>query len=398
MNKPSYVLAIFTVIFGGALIALRSDPEDLDRGSNRRAVVRHTNQLPDNRVVPEVHVHGRVFDRLGWPVGNTQIAVRSAVDQEPVSAGEADAAGVFRLQLTDNTPVDLTFRAPGHADEVVRVFPARRGPIFVTLGPQLPWNESNTLEPWRAGELAGEAYVKDPDGSLLADAEVVVCETGLTARSDENGRFRIGLPDGPCRLLVRHGERAVAEMELPAPTQRQGLMPLRNVVVEPGLVMEGMVTTPAGDGAVGVPVHVQGQGVDTWTLTGEGGAFRVAGMLPGVYRVVAAAFEGALGLGEEIALAADTSLVQLRMRDERPIDLHVVRDGEGLPRVHVLCREEGGLRTAHAQADENGYVQLRGLAHVEPRFEVRKDQDWTVLPVVAFEPSASRLVVAAEDD
>ena len=88
----------------------------------------------------------------------------------------------------------------------------------------------------------------------------------------------------------------------------------------------------------------------------------------------------------------DLDLQDLSLVAEQPLRIQVVGErGEPRADAHVVA-EESGLRTTHAQADEFGWVLLRGLAGGGFRFEVRSAGDFR--PLLVVRRDGDRLIVA----
>jgi len=394
MPKPSYVLILFTVLFGGFLAIVR--PAARTAADFRpKAPVVVQNPSPDTRIPEKVVLRGSLHDRFGRPVGGAMIEARPAVGGEVLVRGETAADGSYALALADTSPVDLLLRAQGLGAIAVRRFPARRLHRSDTLGPELPWlgDAAPPLPPWSAGLLAGEGFVKNLNGELVPGALVVVEQTGLSARTDDNGRFRVGLPGQSCTLRVRSTAGEIARVDLEPSTRPQGLVPVPDIVLRPGLALEGMVTRPDGSVGAGVTVRVEAPGIDLVTVSDAAGGFHFVGLSDEPATLTGRAHDGALPVRTVVRPGGDASIVHLQLLAERPLRVQVVREGLPVPGVHVYCTEESGLRRGYAQADDQGIVQLRGLAGRAPSFEVRADGTWEPQVVRDYDAAAGILVL-----
>lgn len=360
-----------------------------------------TNPSPDTRAVGPVVLRGAVVDTRGEPVVDAAVRVTSAAGGEIRAELRTDAQGSYQAALRDSSPVDVTIEADGLGPSRSRRFPARRARPVTVLGPRLPWNGDGIADDgdWVASAIAAEGFVKGDGDELVPGALVVVEETGLSTRSDEIGRFRIGIT-GSCTLRVTSDDGRVGTLELSEIPRRQGLLPIPDVRLEPGLSLEGVVTQADGAVAAGVAVKLRAEshrGFERWVTTDAAGAFQVDGLVGEPLLVSVAPTRGGLGVSARVVPGRDASVVHLKMVAERPLRLQVVHgSGRAAAGVHVFATQAGGLRRAYAQADDAGFVGLRGLAAQAAdaiEFEVRAAGTLADVAVLAFDAEGLRLTV-----
>jgi hypothetical protein len=291
--------------------------------------------------------------------------------------------------------VELQVTTPNHAVRWEWVHPAAEEPLVLVLDERLPWvTEFRNPHPApEATGLAGDGFVQDQAGEPVRGALVTVRETGVCVRTDEVGHYTIPLPFGTATVFACDPTGLVAGAEPYTPPDRQGRTPLPTMVMLPGATLRGVLRNPDGDPMAGAALVLEGEGIRRRTEAAENGLFQVPGLLGGDYELTVLPCRGFLGFDVPVQIAGDDlDLQDLSLVAEQPLRIQIVGErGEPRANAHVLA-EESGFRTTHAQADELGWVLLRGLAGGLFRFEVRSAGDFRSLLVVGRD--GYRLIVA----
>jgi hypothetical protein len=269
--------------------------------------------------------------------------------------------------------------------------------MFIALEPSAPWDAPLVDAP-AAAAVIGEGIVRSEDSKPVANALVIVAETGALARTDDTGRYSIALAPGQSTLIVQAPDSAIAANGLagrsePLPTPvGKALTPLQDLVVHPAGALRGTVRSHDGQPLRGVPLFLTGNGLHRSMATGDSGSFRIAGLAPGNYELRTSAFRGALGASVRVLLdrpVVDCEL-HLAAASEKRVQI-VTESGNPVARAMVETRV-AGLRCGVDRADDNGWVQVRAADH-SAEYEVRNAEDFAPLRVVA-NAAADRIVVA----
>lgn len=360
--------------------------------------------MQPSRPVATETVVGSVLDTMGFLLVGAEVRAGQA-------RSRTDADGRFALEVARCAAVDLRVDSQGYRGSIVRAAPLAGEPVVVALEPAAPWDAAAGAIGAGAGDgeqdgagallpadLFGEGLACDDRGRPLEGAFVVVAETGAMTRADAAGRFRVPLARGEvATLLLHHPGSAAGLAGRAAPfaaPDRRGLAPLPDLVGAPAAAIRGTVRAADGQPLQGVPLQIVAGGVVRAVASGEGGAFRLGGLLPGCCEVRAFAFRGALGerLAVELSAAITDCEVHLRAADSRRLQV-VTESGEPVPRA-VVATSVGGLRRGVTRGDDDGWVHVRAGAP-DARYEVRRGSDYRELRVVAAATGDDRLVVAA---
>jgi hypothetical protein len=344
----------------------------------------------DGRDAGSTH-RGRVFDTRGF--------LRVGVECVPMqhAAVRTDADGWFRFTAPRGHCVDVLVRGDGLLSRWLQSSDGAPDELLAVLAPRAPWDAEPTPPPERVA-LRGEGMVRGGDGRPLAGAYVTAIDSGVWTRTDELGRYALPLPGASVTLLVHDahelpyvGGQAVRGEPFVSPRVR-GSVPLPELVAGPAAAIRGIVRDPLGAPIEGVPVQVRGEGLVREVPTGGGGAFRVAGLLPGQYAVTPFAWRGAVGAVTNVTLDRPLVELELRLAQADEVKLRVV-DGKGAPvaLAHVATAI-GGVRRGVAQADEAGYAAVPVGADTE--FTVRTAPELAPCPVQRFDAEPPTLVVA----
>lgn len=342
-----------------------------------------------------VTVNGRVLDTFGGKLAGA--SVRSAHGEQAT----ADASGSFQLALSvptraDAGVVDLEFSAPGMRTRWQRLALHAPDAAVVRLAPAAPWDQKPyTPEPALA-VLFGEGFVRTHDGKPGAHTFVTVGGSGVWARTDAIGRFRLPLPAGELELIAHQPgngdtQGLAVKLQHVRVDRDKGVVPLPDLITEPAARLSGRVLDQSGTPVVGVPVEVRGDGFSRIVDAGMSGGFSVAGLLPGHYEVRAIAFCGYIGtptsaMVTESGGGCDVTVAAVGERRMRILD----EAGQPVARAHVVA-SCAGERCAMAQADTEGWALVRA-ARDGMEWEVRLPECLQALPVQRREPEA--LVVA----
>lgn len=392
MHRPSHWLLVLFVVAGvagwlGGRFEPRPEPAPArtGEGTEPQRVVVHPRRPSRPRPADTRRLTGLVLDPLGWPVTGATIRVTDGA----VAVTGPD--GRFAVDVLGAGPHDLVVAAAGF--ETSEVSETAVEPAVVVLCPDLPWTLPPSFGP-SPGILAGEGTVVDERGRPVADAVVSAVGTGRRAVTDETGRYRLPLdPDRGATVVARHAGRGIARMEVPAPSRRQGLIPIAQLKLRPGARLRGYVQDATGDPAGGAALQLSGPGVRTTVLADASGGYSFAHLWPGDdYVLEALPWRGNVGARKRIRAGRDLD-VELRLRPERPLLLQV-RDPDARPRpgVHVLA-VAGGRPRAYGVADDLGRVTLRGIAGDDFEFEAYERESLARLEVVRYDRAQRILVV-----
>lgn len=390
MKRPSYYLLLFSVLFIASYTAVdqwlpvdAARPKPLAK-TPKPAVVVKAASTP--RTVPITAIKGKVFDPRGFLVVGAEIALASG------EHGRTDADGAFQLDTAALPPWEMTVAASGFHRAQRRLFPSIGDPLFVTLETKAPWDDDATTGQSAAlPSLIGDGFVRDRTGAAVANAMVAVVGTDLRARTDDIGHYRIPLPGTGSELVVSQPETGLCcrSEALPLHTD-QGMVPLPDLVPQPGAAIRGTIRDPKGNPLEGVPMLLRGEGLVRSLESGRDGMFRIGGLIAGSYELVAMAWRGTFGSSQEVRVGAEVVDCDLHLTaaEERRVQV-VDRSGKPLPRAYVATSIAGRRREV-AQADDRGWVEV-ATAQGATAFEVRGDdlRQWRVEP-----STGDQLVVA----
>ncbi|SET77968.1 MSCRAMM family protein [Stigmatella erecta] len=334
------------------------------------------------RTEPEEALAGTTLERgTGEPLARVELrliprALLSSlrdpgeVDARPHSVTTSTASGEFRFTGVPPGKYRLEAHAPGHVPYVL--------PLV-----QVPFPGSLLLDLLRGGTVEGVAVT--PGGAPVPGATVRA--TGLTqatALTDAQGRFTLTLPPGSHALSAVRAQEAGA---VDAPLQVQPDHPLRGlrVVLGAGALLEGHVMRPEGSPVPGARVEVFAEGAqapDVRVGTDAAGAFRVAPLAPGTYRVQAHSPEGGPSPTQPVSVAAGerVSLTLISpMSGPAP--------GEGARRLqgHVIDPRGHAVQDFRLEVTPLDTQQTRALDFMGDRFEL------------ALSPGRYRLYVSLAD-
>ncbi len=375
MNRPSHYLLLCVLLFGGYLAVSGGTGAGEKPAARGIQVQRVTAKDPRPQPqAPLAVVEGFVLDAMGFRMVGAEVAVARG-GQTGDEAGErmrTDADGGFRFELPGRGPVACSVQASGFRPLRQTVRPAAGDPVVMALEPQAPWDApatgpEPTPAPAPGAEFAGEGFVRDANGKAVAGGLVVVRETGACARTDDIGRFRIELPqEGPATLLLHHdgkGPSGLCALAEPMDfDRRRGLVPLPDLVAQPGAAIRGTLRDPQGQPVTGVPLLLTGHGLRRLVLSGPDGAFGIAGLLGGRYQLLALAFRGAVAATAEVRVDAPLVTCELRLEATQNRRLQVL-DEAGAPMGGAyVAASFGGQRRAVAQADPQGWLDLPAVA------------------------------------
>lgn len=283
-------------------------------------------------------------EAVGAPPGDGPTDALTATTSDPQGRFRVDGlcAGWFRVEA----------HAPGHSPALVRAL-------------QLPHPEALVLTLVASSVLQG--YVR-ARGAPVVGAEVLALGRGPPVRAvtGEGGGFALEVAGGTYRLVARKGA-ASAALEAPV-TVAAGATATVELTLGEGARVAGTVRD--GAGAVGgaiVSVRPSGASGDLGrAIASADGSFRVEGLPPGAYDVVADAPGHAravsrwnvVGPGEgatvELVLGI-LSAVEGSVRDER---------GDAISGATVVATASEGLSTepVAARSDAAGRYRVDGLA------------------------------------
>jgi hypothetical protein len=392
MRRPSF----YVLLTGGAVLLLFAASGHLQVGGpapQPAKPVTNVRLQPPARSKPTDEVVGCVWDSMGFVLIGAEVGDAEAKDR-------TDADGRFRLDLPKVGVADLAVAARGYRTSWLRVFPGLRESLVIALEPAAPWDQPPPPPPQLLQELVGEGYVRGEGGAAVANALVWVIETGAEARTNEVGHYAIPVPTDGATLLVQAPEsepagngRAARSEKLTFNRQR-GAVLLPELVVAKAAALRGTVRDERGQPLAGVPIQVVGNGLARMLVSSDGGAFRLAGLLPGAYQVRSFAYRGALGASSSVTIAAAVADCELHLRPASERRVQVVTEAGAPVARAMVATSVAGLRRGVHRADSEGWVQVRAAA-ADAVYDVRTADDYQPLRVVAAPTGdAGRLVVA----
>ena len=222
---------------------------------------------------PGATLAGRVIDRGGQAVAEGEVFLldrpaspnemdRVLKDRKP--AAKVGADGSFSVEdLARGAPIHVVVRSPGYLFEQVRsVRPPTQKPVVVRLRPAADLagrvvDEAGEPVPGAHVDLHWQAFLpEEPDRPV---GEPILRST----RADREGRFELrGLPEGTARVSAAAPSfvpRDGVEVDLPRPASAGEL----RLVLERGALLQGRVTTAAGEPVAAVRVGVSGAAAAT---------------------------------------------------------------------------------------------------------------------------------------
>ncbi|HET9229567.1 MAG TPA: carboxypeptidase-like regulatory domain-containing protein, partial [Thermoanaerobaculia bacterium] len=219
---------------------------------------------------PGATLTGRVVDPKGKPVPDGEVFLldkpsnpnemeRALKDLKPTVKTSTD--GGFSIEdLARGAPVHVVVRSPGFLVAQVRaVRPPTEKPVVIRLEPSADLkgrvvDEAGAPVPGARIELVWQDYLpEEPDRPV---GRPILRNT----RADEDGRFQVrGLPEGSAQVSAAAPAFVplqAVEVSLPRPEELR-------LVLERGAVLQGRVTTAAGEPVPGVRVGVSGAAAAT---------------------------------------------------------------------------------------------------------------------------------------
>ena len=229
-------------------------------------------------------VAGAVFDDVGRPIAGARVGalrsrrVSSGIDVQQFNSSdmvETGENGGFVLAGIEGDSVTLRISAAGHASESEANVVVGRTDVIVQLQ--------------RLGSVSG--VLRDPNGAAIANSEVrartgggdglvAIADASMTmpsmtsARTDENGEFRLGGVRPGVVTLSAEGETHLPFDGLTVQVLPGGSVEHVQLVAEVGAVLDVLVIDAAGEPVVGAGVEVTKRVVQTDTV-GAGGGRRI---------------------------------------------------------------------------------------------------------------------------
>jgi len=274
------------------------------------------------RVEGGVELRGRLIDQYDEPVAHQEVWVKALEEhdfpafqtyEEPTSRASTDADGAFVLEgLQPGTWIvgpappsdEVEFPDPDALSSATQKVEIERG--------KLP--DSLIVRAWRGLYLGGTVLV--PSGSsptdvqLSADARDRGCY--VTGNAMEDGRFLLGpLSEGDFELSATLGRRSDLGTETVAHAGEMEIV-LR---LERGLAVTGFVRVGDTDRVVEARVTLLASDVRSYIVSTYRGRFRLEGLEPGSYVLMAQSSEGLFGFLDGVVPApaedAEPSVIDL---------------------------------------------------------------------------------------
>ncbi|MFO1076476.1 MAG: carboxypeptidase-like regulatory domain-containing protein [Planctomycetota bacterium] len=393
LRRPSTYVALCAIVVLSVFVA-RGDLRVTDAPKPERTVSAppvRVLRAPQARSVrgAEAIVTGRLFDCGGAPVANLPLRRGDAV------CATTDAAGAFRVPTADAF-VDLLVGGGEFAPRLLRASVVAPEPLCARLAPAAPWDEAPTPPP--APVLTGEGSVRSAAGTPVAGAYVTAVGLGVWSRTDEIGRYTLPLWDSePVLVMQRPGDddgALVARSEPTRLSRTRGVVPLPELIAEPGVTLRGTLLDTAGAPVEGAPVAIEGEGVSRLCETGTSGRFHISGLLRGRYAVRPLGWRGAIGRAHEVVVEQHTADCRLVLEPVQKRRIQVCSEsGAPVGNAYVAVLVDGA-RSDVARADDAGWAEVDTVSG-QMDFEVRSGADGRLAHSVrAFESDRSRLVVA----
>lgn len=404
-EEPAGPVGVRTGTAGSPASAAGAAPSHaLQKVPRRRArtVADHaTSALPaDAKCVVRVRVTAAAD---GKPVAGAWVMVDDAGDTWPETATDASGTATF-LHVTPGDG-SVVARARGFVEASKNVTARADGEAQVELH----------LDPGAVVEVR----VLDADtGAPVGGAEVdLASETGLAGdvvETDDDGRA-VGLVSPECPLVASvtaAGYLRAGELVRSGPLDGTAVALVVRLV--PAATLAGVVRTPDGEPlaeSAAVRVSREGSpGVERIAESGEGGTYRVEGLVPGRAYVVTAS-AGRWSESEPVRVSATPD--RRAMRADlvlRPATTVVVRtvddDGEPLGGVTVEVESRDGNASASGDSAEQRFkvepgpcrVRVKALDRVPARAErdVKAGETWDVTLPLSVGATISGVVVDAD--
>ncbi len=339
--------------------------QQIDLRQNREAEIRLSAR-------PMTRARGRVVDDAGRPVGGALVmygghGVIYGVENGTKRAPRSGDDGRFDLllPLAEGETASLVVLARGQAARAVKLAAAESGdaePVEVRLpaGMEAAFAVTDTEGEPVAGVTV--AIVEGAPRSGLSPQELVTGgDIAWLYRTDATGRVRARLSPGIHQLGFH--TPGFAPLGVTRYDARPGAEPLR-IVLRPGAVIEGRVTTLSGKPPGPTVVLVQGEAFDRQHQTDDDGHFRFEDLSAGTYVVTAVVFGAAAPA--PVTVEAPVRGVTLQLDDGVELS-GIVRDrSTGLPIAKaVISAEVAGIHDersniASTVTEDDGRFTLSG--------------------------------------
>lgn len=382
MQRPTLAMGVCAALLLGAFAWSGFLPVQAGESAARRSSMRLAQPT-----AAKVALRVRVVDGFGHPV------TAALVD------GHAcDAVGDANTEVPADPVVDLEVSAPGFHSQFLRTYPVGGEPVVAVLEPVAPWDAvANSLP--AVGAAKGEGFVVGPDRRPVEGVHVVVAETGVRTRTDAAGRYELPLSDGPNTFVAQFegpaGAAFAARSEPVVAGPKGGRRPLSELVLAPASTLRGVVRDDSGTPQRDCFVRIEGGGYRRMLQSGEGGAFAVAGLFPGDYRVEALPHAGSPGGIANVRLEGAAVDCEVRLLRAVPRRVRVVDRGGAPMSTAVIATALHGVRRECERTNADGVVELH-FAGSGVDYEVRIAADHRVARVVARNDDEGELVVAAD--
>ncbi len=327
-------------------------------------------------MIPGVAIEGRIADPEGHPIAGAGVWIAGArpAAERAEPAAESDAAGAFAVaDLEEGELVRLWIHKPGYAAlDLGQVEAPTAEPLAVIL--------------LSAGRLAGRVVdsegrpvaaatldyqVTEPDSpgrqpeprDLIAAGERAAAERPPSTGTD--GRFELEVAPGVGSLSVAaRGFQPfrMAGVEVPAGGETGGL----EVVLAAGARLEGRVSDPRGEPAIGASVQVfdpAGPSPDALgsARSGGDGSFAIDG-LPAGALAVAASHDRYLKVVREVDVGPEGATVELSFAGGFEVAGRVSdRTAAPLEGAHLILNEHQGLGAFRTDSSADGEFAFRDV-------------------------------------
>ncbi|HVI03806.1 MAG TPA: carboxypeptidase regulatory-like domain-containing protein [Enhygromyxa sp.] len=336
---------------------------------------------------------GTVRNEQGQPIAGATVCawpdqqkLRGASDGRP-SCSKTEQDGHYRIEGLWPVSTGVSASAPEHipARWSERVDGRLRYQLSLRAGQER--SVDLTLEP---GGVAVRGVVKDISGGVIEGA-LVNAATGwfgnsalAVAWTDDEGRFELWAEPGDLSLRARAEGYAEANTDSVAPTERA------EIFLTPESVITGVVTHADTNAPVaGATVQARtsgffGSGGSGAALTDEDGRFRISGLAPGIYELMAATDELFGESAEQIHLGlAEQAESNVRVHPAFAVRGRVVIAETGEPCSAGRVNLDGDDFDGYARIEDDGTILIQALLPGE--YEVKPTCDGH-MPEDKYEP------------
>jgi protocatechuate 3,4-dioxygenase beta subunit len=329
---------------------------------------------PDVRLRPGGVIVARILDPKGQPVegatariipagGELNFGTIMLLGMGDSDLPESDQEGKLRLPGLDTGTYLLRVDAAGYRpfvrkDIAVRVPETTSIEIVLDAGLSITGRVLSDDDRPLEGVTIRATFEEDQEGAGSMQEKILFANEGVTATSDEDGRFVVrGLPDVTVDLAVEkegYARRFVSDVE---PGTSDLTVKLERTGAVSGMVLDDVSGEPVGGASINVD-----DGTSTHQVTDEDGTFIVPNVTAGKFTVTVTSMEHvpAEVTDIEVRSGATTSGLEVRLKHGEVLVGRVIRRSDGLP-VSKATVSVNEPVSRSAESDQEGRFELRGL-------------------------------------